>query len=129
MGEQPDTNRRRLVLHPRTAAARRLDRSRNYGSHVRGFTIQDDEVFAFVADQRRSSVRYLLFILIPLLMMLVGIVFLPNALDQSIRGVPLEWLLLGPATLFFIVFLAWRHDRTTLRREQLWANDHQGDRQ
>ena len=67
MGEVDGTNRRRIVLHPRTAAARRVDRRRAYGSHVRGFTVQDEDVFALVDEQRRSALRYLAMLLICLL--------------------------------------------------------------
>ena len=60
MADQADAERRRIVLHPRTAAARRVDRRRTYGSHVRGFSVQNDDVFELVYAQRRSAIRYLL---------------------------------------------------------------------
>lgn len=127
MGEDQDSGRRRIVLHPRTAAARRVDRRRSYGSHVRGFAVQNDEVFDLVDDQRRAAVRYLVLLLTPLTLLLASLVFAPDLTDYAVRGVPLRWLLLGPITLFSIVLIAWRHDQSALRKERNWASIHQDE--
>lgn len=129
MDEEADPNRRRIVLHPRTAAARRVDRNRSYGSHVRGFTVQNNEVFALVDYQRKLALRYLIGLLTPVLLVLVSFVFAPGLTRFFVRGIPLPWLLLGPVTLFSIVFVAWRHDRNALRKEQSWTAEHRGDEQ
>lgn len=125
MGEAEGTSRRRIVLHPRTAAARRVDRRRSYGSHVRGFTVQDEDVFALVDEQRRSALRYLAMLLMPVLALLLIFAFVPGLTDHTVRGVPLEWILVGPVTLFSITLIAWRHDQSTLRKERDWAATHQ----
>ena len=129
MDEEVDPNRRKIVLHPRTAAARRVDRNRTYGSHVRGFTVQNSEVFALVEDQRKLALRYLLRLITPVLLVLVSFVFWPGLTNFFVRGVPLPWLLLGPVTLFSIVVVAWRHDRNALRKEHEWTTEHRGDGQ
>lgn len=125
MDEETGPDRRRIVLHPRTAAARRVDRNRSYGSHVRGFTVQNNEVFALVEAQRKTAIRYLVLLMLPLFLVLLSFVFVPALTDFSLRGIPLPWLLLGPITLFSIVTIAWRHDQNALRKEQTWAAEHQ----
>lgn len=127
MDDETDSNRRKIVLHPRTAAARRVDRSRSYGSSVRGFTIENEDVFVLVDAQRRSSVRHLVAMFAPVLLLLVSFVFAPQLTDHSLRGIPLPWLLLGPVTLFSIVGVAWRHDRKSLSAERSWATSHKDD--
>ena len=125
MGEEEDTSRRRIVLHPRTAAARRVDRRRSYGSHVRGFTVQDSEVFELVDYQRRRGLRYLALILVPVFFLLLSFEFAPGLTRTSVGGIPLPWLLVGPVTLFTIILIAWRHDQNALRKERDWAAEHQ----
>ncbi len=127
MEQDEESDRRRIVLHPRTAAARRVDRRRSYGSHVRGFTVQNDDVFELVDSQRRTAVRYLVVLLIPLSILLASFVAAPELTDFSVREIPVRWLLLGPVTLLSIVVIAWRHDQNALRREREWAAIHQDD--
>lgn len=124
MGQEEDSDRRRIVLHPRTAAARRVDRRRSYGSHVRGFTVQDADVFELVDYQRRRAVQYLAVLLVPVLFLLLSFAFVPELTDISVRGIPLQWLLVGPVVLFSIVLIAWRHDQNALRKERDWAAQH-----
>ena len=116
-----EDGRRQIVLHPRTAAARRVDRTRAYGSHVRGYTAQTSEVFALVDEQRRASVRYLLVLLIPVFVMLVSFEIWPALTDWSVRGVPGPWVLLGPVFMATVVFLAWHHERRARGVEEGWA--------
>lgn len=121
MGENETVGRRRIVLHPRTASARRVDRRRTHGSQVRGFTVPDDEVFALVDAQRRVAIGYLLALLVPAGLSLMALVFVPGLVDVRLRGIPLPWLLIGPVLLLSIVLTAWRHDRRALRTEQQWS--------
>lgn len=125
MDKDDEANRRRIVLHPRTAAARRVDRRRSYGSHVRGFTVKDEDVFELVAYQQKRALRYLALILVPVLFLLLSFFFAPSVTNTSVRGIPLQWLLAGPVTLFSIVLIAWRHDQNALRKERSWAAEHQ----
>ena len=131
MGDEHDSEResqrRRIVLHPRTAAARRVDRRRSYGSHVRGFAVQNEEIFELVDSQRKAAIRYLVLLLIPLTLLLISLVVAPELTDYSLQGVPIRWLILGPTTLFSIVVIAWRHDQNALRKERDWASIHQDD--
>ena len=113
--------RRQIVLHPRTAAARRVDRTRAYGSHVRGYTVQTDEVFALVDQQRKASMRYLLVLFIPVVVLLVSFEIWPALTAWSVRGVPAPWVLLGPVFMASIIFLAWHHERRSRGFEEDWA--------
>ena len=121
MGENEAVSRRRIVLHPRTASARRVDRRRNHGSQVRGFNVTNDEVFALVDVQRRAAIGYLLTLLVPAGLGLLALVLIPGLVDLRLRGIPLPWLLIGPVLLLWIVLIAWRHDRRALRTEQRWS--------
>ncbi|MFK8026399.1 MAG: hypothetical protein AB8G26_20765 [Ilumatobacter sp.] len=122
----PETpERRRVVLHPRTAAARRQDRARSFGGHVRGYTVDTDAVLELVRRQRRMSIRYLAVILVPLVCFALGLSFVPELGRLRPFGlIPLPWLLLGPIALFSIVILAFAHERSALRIEHEWAEEH-----
>ncbi len=122
-GESQES-RRKIVLHPRTAAARRVDRTRTFGSHVRGYTVQTEDVFALVDAQRRTSIRSLLFLVVPVFLLLISFAIAPELTDWKIRGVPAPWILLGPVALFSIVGVAWRHERKALEIEQRWSDDY-----
>ncbi len=124
MADQADAERRRIVLHPRTAAARRVDRRRTYGSHVRGFSVQNDDVFELVYAQRRSAIRYLLILTASIAAAIGALVLIPGFVDVTVRGVPVPWILFGPALLFEIVVLAWLHDRASLQTEKTWTDEH-----
>ena len=129
MDEEVEPERRRIVLHPRTAAARRVDRNRSYGSHVRGFTVQNSEVFELVEQQRKLAISYLLRLIVPVFLVLISFVFAPRLTDFSFRGIPLPWLILGPITLFSAVLIAWRHDQASLRIERAWASEREENNQ
>lgn len=92
---------------------------------MRGFTVQDADVFELVDYQRRRAVRYLAVLLVPVLALLLSFAFAPGLTDVSVRGIPLQWLLVGPTILFSIVIIAWRHDQNALRKEREWAAQHQ----
>lgn len=118
------TARRRVVLHPRTAAARRQDRARSFGGHVRGYTVDTDAVLELVHRQRRASLRYLALILVPLVCFAFGLNFVSELGRVRPFGLlPLPWLILGPGALFSIVGLAFFHERTALRIEQEWSDE------
>ena len=61
--ERPD--RRRVVLHPKTALARRHDRARSFGGHVRGYTVETDDVLRLLHAQRRLSLMLVLGLFAP----------------------------------------------------------------
>lgn len=94
---------------------------------MRGFAVQNDEVFELVDSQRRAAVRYLMLLITPVTLLLVSLELAPDLTDYSVRGIPIRWLLLGPTTLFSIVLIAWRHDQNALRKERDWASIHQDD--
>lgn len=128
MGEEANgmnDGRRQIVLHPRTAAARRVDRTRSFGSHVRGYTVQTEDVFSLVDEQRRTSVRALISVLAPIVFVLLSFVVWPELTDWTVRGVPGPWLLLGPVALCSTVLVAWRHDRKAMATERSWAEQHE----
>lgn len=113
---------RRVVLHPRTEAARRQDRARAFGSHVRGYTVDSDEVTALMERQRRGALRCFVLIFVPILVL--PLVF---AADSDLATMrlgplpPLAWLVLGPVALGAIVVTAAINDRIASRREDRWV--------
>ncbi len=115
-------DRRRVVLHPRTALARRQDRARAFGGHVRGYTVDTEDVLALVREQWRISIRYLLAIAVPLVTFALVLVVAPGLRSWRPLGLlPLPWLVLGPIALFSIVALAFFHERRALAAEERWA--------
>ncbi len=121
---QPE-QRRRVVLHPRTAAARRFDRSRGNSIHVRGHTVDSDDVDELVSGLVRSALGYLAAILIPIALLLIGLLFVPAVRTTRPFGLaPLAWFLVGPVTLFSITTVAFLHERRTARFESKWSNEH-----
>ena len=122
--EQPD-QRRRVVLHPRTAAARRYDRSRGNAIHVRGHTVDNEEVDELLAVLIRSSLRYLAAIVIPISLLMAAIAFVPAVRTTRPFGLaPLPWFLIGPVALFSVVIVAFLHERRTARFESTWSDEH-----
>jgi len=126
--ESDGAERRRIVLHPRTAAARKVDRTRAYGSHVRGYNVQTDDVMALMVEQRRASLRYLAAFITPLALTLAAMAVFPGLAQFQVGRVPLLWLVLGPLALYSTVLIAWRHDRFAERRENQWSQQHREDR-
>ena len=117
--------RRRVVLHPRTAAARRFDRSSGNTIHVRGHTVDSDEVEDLLGTLLRSSIRYLAVIFVPLVALMVTIALFPSVRSARPFGLaPLPWLLVGPVTLFSITAAAFFHERRTVQRESRWSKSH-----
>lgn len=117
--------RRRVVLHPRTAAARRFDRSRGNAIHVRGHTVDPDAVDDLHRSLVRSSLRYLAIVLIPLAILMVSIALFPALRSARPFGLaPLPWFLIGPVTLFSIAAVAFVHERRTVRFENEWSKSH-----
>ncbi len=111
-----------IVMHPRTAAARRQDRARVFGGHVRGYTADTDEVLALLRAQRRLSLWLLAVVVGPVFLLPLLFVLVPSAADVSPIGpLPLPWLLLGPVVLFAIVGVAALHSVLAGRIEARWA--------
>lgn len=117
--------RRRVVLHPRTAAARQRDRARSFGGHVRGYTVDADEIHRLMRRQRRGAMRVFAVAFVPLAALPLVFALLPAVATWRLAGAPpLAWLLLGPIALFGIAALAFVHDRRASRREEAWADRH-----
>ncbi len=122
--ESPDTARRHIVLHPRTASARRLDRVRVSGSRVRGYVAETDEVLEFVAQQRRLGLQ----VFLPVVTVLLGVLALSattNLGSWQLGSVPVLWLILGPISLFSILSVAVFNERRALRLEADWIDAHE----
>ncbi len=112
-----------MILHPKTALARRQDRARAFGSHVRGYTVDTDDVFDLLAAQRRLSIRLLALILIPVGLLPMLFRFAPDVARWSPLGhAPFAWLILGPIALFSIVAIAIWHERRAMRIENRWRD-------
>lgn len=117
--------KRTVVLHPRTAAARRFDRPLRHGSYVRGHTADADEVLDLMRQQWRTSLRFMAALVLPLLGFLTAIVVHPPLRTARLGGMPpLPWLVLGPAMLFGAAVLAFVHERRALRIENEWSRTH-----
>ncbi len=117
--------RRRIVLHPRTAVARQQDRARSFGGHVRGYTVDADEIARLMRRQRLGALRVFAVAVLPLLALPLVFAFAPGLATIRLAGAPpLAWLLLGPVALFGIAALAFVHDRRAGRREDAWAERH-----
>lgn len=113
--------RRRVILHPKTALARRQDRARAFGGHVRGYTVDTDEVLELLRAQRRLSFRLLVTILLPVGALPLVFRFAPAVGTTSFFGLaPLAWVLLGPIALFSIVGIAVLHERRSVAIERRW---------
>ena len=121
----PPAERRRVVLHPRTAAARRFDRSRGRASHVRGHTVDAEEVLDLVRLQAKTSLRHVALILVPLLGFLLLMALVPGVRSARPFGLPpVPWLVVGPIALFSTAALAFRHERRSVRIETEWSEAH-----
>ena len=118
-----------MVLHPRTAAARRFDRTRGNTIHVRGHTVDNDEVEELWAVLVRSSMRYLAAVMIPIGLLLASLAFVPAVRTTRLFGLaPLPWFLIGPVLLFSIAIVAFIHERRTARFESKWSGEHRETR-
>ena len=122
--ERTDAARRDVVLHPRTASARRLDRVRSSGSRVRGYVAETEEVLAFVDAQRRLGLQ----VFLPVVVALLSVLALSATTDLGewkLGSVPLLWLILGPISLFSILGVAVFNERRALRLEADWIDAHE----
>ncbi len=124
--EDPTVPEKRLVLHPATAAARRHDRQRAYGSHVRGHTVDNSEVLDLMRRHRLIGIS------IAVVQVLVGISLLmlfsiwPSVgAWQPIGSIPFAWLAPGPIALSSIVVSAFLHERLAVRIDDTWSKDHE----
>lgn len=124
-GRSTGESRRRVVLHPRTATARQQDRARSFGSHVRGYTVDTDDVLSLMRRQRSGALRVISAIIVPTLALPVLFTIWPALAQWRPLGpVPFAWLALGPITLFTVVGVAFVHERRARSREQAWAAGH-----
>lgn len=114
---------RRIVLHPRTASARRLDRTRASGSSVRGHAVDTPEVLEYVRAQRRLGLQIFVPVITTLLLLLAASALFDGLGRAQVGDVPLLWLLLGPVSLFSILGLAVFNERRALRLEDQWTED------
>lgn len=113
------------MLHPRTAVARQQDRARSFGGHVRGYTVEAEEIDRLMRRQRRGALRVFAVAIIPMLTLPIVFALAPGVSTARIGDAPpLAWLLLGPVALFSIAGLAFVHDRRAGRREDRWAEQH-----
>lgn len=118
----PDAERRRIVLHPRTALVRRQDRARAFGGHVRGYTVDTEDVMGLVREQRRLAVGCFLAILLPLVAFAVALLLVPAIGSwRPLGAIPFPWLALGPIALFSIALVAYVHERRADAVEERWA--------
>lgn len=122
-----EKNRRKVVLHPKTALARRHDRARAFGGHVRGYTVDTDEVLLLLRAQRRLSLKLLLLLFTPVVALPLLFEFVPAARTwQPFGFLPLPWLLLGPVVLFTVLGIAAYHEQKSLRIENDWRDSRLG---
>ncbi|MEM9033666.1 MAG: hypothetical protein AAGA99_01295 [Actinomycetota bacterium] len=123
--EGDPVGRRRIVLHPATAVARQQDRARSFGGHVRGFTVDGDDIDRLMRRQRLGALRVFAVAFVPLMLLPLVFAFAPDAATFRVGDLPpLAWLALGPVALFSIVGLAFVHARRASMREDDWISGH-----
>ncbi len=115
-----DGARRKVVVHPRTSAARRLGRSRSVEPWVRGYPAEPAEVDRLVDAQRRLALRNLVLLVVPFLAL--PILFTTTGLGEARLGPlpPLAWLILGPGVFPFLLWMGDRQRRAAERVESDW---------
>lgn len=123
-GSTPESARRHVVLHPRTASARRVDHLRPSSGRVRGYPAEADEVLAFMRAQRRNG----LWIFGPASLAIAAL-FVASMLSDSFVSwrwgdVPMFWIVIGPVALFSLLAAAVFGERRTLRIERKWIDEH-----
>lgn len=121
--EPPNGNpavERKIVVHPRTSAARRLGRSRSVDPWVRGWPAEPRAVERLVAEQRRLALSNLALLVVPFLVL--PLVFFTTDLGTVRLGPlpPLAWLILGPGVFPFLLWVGDRQRRAAERVEQDW---------
>ena len=121
--QRKPAGQRRVVLHPRTASARRLDRSRIDGGHVRGYTTNTDEVLEYMRAQRRLALATFLPVIGCIFALLITTIVWDGLGTMQLGRVNVLWLVLGPVTLFSILGVTVAHERRALRLEEKWMDD------
>ncbi|MGF1662054.1 MAG: hypothetical protein ACFCVG_06235 [Kineosporiaceae bacterium] len=115
--------RRRVVMHPSTAHARRSAQLRAVPT-VRGIRAHPDAVAALVDRQRRLAVRYAAALAAVLALLPV----VPALVDTAPPGWPAgwpapAWLILPAGALAFCYLLASSHARRATRLERRWLHE------
>ena len=121
---EPAPAKRRVVLHPRTASARRLDRSRIDGGHVRGYTTDTDEVLDYMRAHRRLALATFIPVVLVVTLVLVLTVIWDGLGTAQVFGINVLWLVLGPIGLFSILIVTVLHEKRALRLEHRWMDTH-----
>ena len=117
-----ESGERRIVLHPRTAAARRHGRARSRGGFVRGHAVDHDTLGELISRQRHQAVRSALMLVVPLLLLPAAFVAVPSIVGLRPFGVPsLAWLVLSPGVFPLFVVLGRWHERRAERIETDWV--------
>ena len=121
MSSESQPQHRRVVLHPRTAASRQLDRARSYGGFVRGYTVDTSDVLDLMARQRRAALRTISVLLLALFALPALFAFAPEFATARPGSLPpIAWLLLGPVTLGTLMVVAGVSANRAERREREW---------
>ncbi len=118
--EEPVVGERKIVVHPRTSAARRLGRSRSVDPWVRGWPAQPEAVERLVVAQRRLALSNLALLVIPFLVL--PLVFFTTDLGTVRLGPlpPLAWVILGPGVFPFLLWVGDRQRRAAEQVEREW---------
>jgi hypothetical protein len=116
---------RQIVMHPRTAAARRRRRSR--GGVVRGHVADPASVRELVARQRRLALSTLA-VIAALVLALPAVAAVWDGLSTTRIGrMPIVWLLVGPVAFPVFVVVARRHQVAADRVDAEWSRRVDGD--
>ena len=113
---------RKVVLHPRTAAARQQGRRATAGRRTRGYSADSDEVYELVAIQRKLAFKTLALLLtlifgLPTLMILVpAVTDLPSGPFP-----PLHWLASGIGLYIALALLGSMHERRANAVDRHWV--------
>lgn len=124
MTEDGTTPERRIVLHPRTAAARQHGRRATLGRRTRGFLVDEESVAALVARQRRLALRTMVVLVIVVFGLPTALIALPGLGSVRVSGLPpLHWLAAGLGLYLILVVMGWRHERAANAVDDEWARE------
>lgn len=115
---------KKQVLHPATAAARRHDRQRAYGGHVRGHTVRTSEVLDLMRQHRKHGIISSSIQIIPAAIAVISLQMVPELRTwQPVGPIPFAWLALGPVALGSIVVSTIFSERKAIKIDERWAEE------
>ncbi len=115
---------RKIVLHPRTAAARQQGRRSSVGRRTRGYVADSERVFELVAAQRRHALRSLLILLVLIFGLPTLLILAPDLTDLPSGPLPpLHWVVAGIGLYSTLAIIGWLHERKANALDRRWVRE------